>query len=263
MIVFPFRNRILCFLMAGFLAATAAAPVAAQNMSPIQSPESPLLKAERDKIESVVKDYILNNPEVILQAIQSLRERQERDSRERAQANLVKLQGELLHDPDTPVGANPKGSVTIVEFFDYRCGFCKRVFPDIVKLVETDKNIRFVYKEFPILGPQSVTASKAGLAAWILDKSKYEAFHKVMMAAKGALPETRVMRYAAKSGYDVKALKKAMKDPRIDVMIKKNFDLAQALDINGTPAFIIGKEVIRGAIDLKTLKKLVSKARGS
>jgi len=263
MIAFAFRNIFLCFLIAGFLAATAAAPAGAQNMSPKASAESPLLKAEREKIESVVRDYILENPEIIIQAIQSLREREERDSRDRAQANLVKLQGELLNDPDTPVGANPKGDVTIVEFFDYRCGFCKRVFPDIVKLIDNDKNIRFVYKEFPILGPDSVTASKAGLAAWILDKSKYEAFHKIMMVAKGALPESQVMSYAAKSGYDTKALKKIMQEPRINALIEKNFNLAKALDINGTPAFIIGNEVIRGAVDLKTLKTLVSQARGS
>ncbi|MBL4691273.1 MAG: DsbA family protein [Rhodospirillales bacterium] len=227
------------------------------------SGKSPLLKAEREKIESVVRDYILENPEIIIQAIQGLREREERDSRDRAQANLVKLQGELLNDPDTPVGANLKGDVTIVEFFDYRCGYCKRVFPDIMKLVDSDKDIRFVYKEFPILGPESVTASKAGLAAWILDKSKYEAFHTEMMTAKGALPESRVMGYAAKSGYDTKALKKIMQEPRINALIEKNMKLARALDINGTPAFIIGNEVIRGAVDLKTLKTLVSKARGS
>jgi protein-disulfide isomerase len=263
MIAFAFRNIFVCFLIAGIFTANASAPSAAQNMSPMASGKSPLLKAEREKIESIVRDYILKNPEIIIQAIQGLREREERDSRDRAQANLVKLQGELLNDPDTPVGANLKGDVTIVEFFDYRCGFCKRAFPDIMKLIDNDKNIRFVYKEFPILGPDSVTASKAGLAAWILDKSKYEAFHKIMMAAKGALPESRVMGYAAKAGYDTKALKKIMQEPRINALLEKNFELAKALDINGTPAFIIGKEVIRGAVDLKTLKTLVSQARGS
>lgn len=259
MIAFAFRYLFLCFLISGFLAVTTAAPVAAQGKTPAMS----LPEGEREKIESVVKDYILNNPEVIIQAIQSLREREELKNRQQTKANLVKLQGELLSDPNTPVGGNPKGSVTVVEFFDYRCGFCKRVFPDIVKLVDGDKDIRFVYKEFPILGPQSVTASKAGLAAWMLDKSKYEVFHKVMMAAKGALPEDRVMTFAAKSGYDVKALQKVMKDPRIGAMIERTFDLAKALDINGTPAFVIGDQVIRGAVDLETLKSLISQARGS
>jgi protein-disulfide isomerase len=259
MTVFPFRNRIVCFLIAGLLAGTAAAPLAAQGKSPSMS----VPKAEREKIESVVKDYILNNPEIIVQAIRSLRQREEKEKRQKAKANLVKLQGDLLRDPDSPVGGNPKGNVTIVEFFDYRCGFCKRTFPDLEKLVKGDKNIRFVFKEFPILGPQSVTASKAGLAAWILDKSKYEAFHKAMMSSKGALAKSRVMTFAAKSGYDVKALQKTMADPRIEAMIEKTYELAKALDINGTPAFVIGDQVIRGAVDLKTLKSLISQARGS
>ena len=256
---FPLRKRFLCFLMAGFLAGSAAGPAAAQGKSPAMATP----KTERERIESVVKDYLLNNPEIIIQAIQSLRERQEQNKRQQTKANLAKLQGELFRDPDTPVGGNPNGSVTIVEFFDYRCGFCKRTFPDLVKLVEADKNIRFVFKEFPILGPQSVTASKAGLAAWILDKSKYEAFHEAMMGSKGALPKSRVMTFAAKSGYDVKALQKTMADPRVDAMIKRNFNLAKALDINGTPAFVIGDQVVRGAVDLETLKSLISQARGS
>ncbi len=259
MIAFAFRRLCLCFLIAGVLAGIAAAPVAAQGKTPAQS----LPKAEREKIESVVKEYLRNNPEVIIEAIRNLRERQERKKHEQTKANLVKLQGELLSDPDTPVGGNPKGSVSIVEFFDYRCGYCKRAFPDLVKLIESDKNIRFVFKEFPILGPQSVTASKVGLAAWILDKSKYQAFHKAMMGAKGALPENRVMNFATQSGYDVKALQKAMADPRVEATIEKTYNLAKALDINGTPAFVIGNQIIRGAVDLETLKTLVSEARGS
>jgi protein-disulfide isomerase len=259
MIAFAYRNLFLCLVLAGFVAG--ASPAAAQSLSPSSSPAASMPKAERDKIESVVRDYILGNPEIIIEAIQSLRARDERNAREQAQANLAKLQDELLNDPDSPVGANLKGDVTFIEFFDYRCGFCKRAFPDIMKLMAGDKNIRFVYKEFPILGPDSTTASRAGLAAWILDKSKYEAFHKAMMASKGALPEARVMKYAVQSGYDVKALKKIMAEPRIDAMIAKTFKLAQALDINGTPAFIVGDDVVRGVVDLKTMKALVAKAR--
>ena len=108
-----------------------------------------------------------------------------------------------------------------------------------------------------------MTASKAALAAWALDKTKYMAFHKAMMGSKGGLPEGRVLDFATKAGYDAKALKTAMKDPKIDDLIAKNFELAKAFDINGTPAFIIGNEVIRGAIDLQSLRAIISKARGS
>ncbi len=261
------RPRVSGFLIAALLITVGAAPVWAQSKTLAQTlaktQAQPLSASEKQAIEGIVKDYLLNNPEIIIEAIQSLRQREERDKAKRAKANLVKFRNELLNDPDTPVGANPKGDVTIVEFFDYRCGFCKRVFPDILKVINEDKNIRYVFKEFPILGPESVAASKTALAAWIVDKSKYEAFHRAMMGSKGGLPESRVMKMAAKAGYDAKALKKAMKDSRINKMLEKNFALAKALDINGTPGFIIGNEVIRGAIDLKTIKRLVTQARGS
>ncbi|MBC8338929.1 MAG: DsbA family protein [Alphaproteobacteria bacterium] len=258
MTAFLTRSRFLSLFVAALLAAAAATPVAAQD----KSPAAPMPKAEREKIESVVKAYILKNPEVIIEAIQGLREREERKTQEMAKANLGTVTDALVKDPNTPIGGNPKGDVNVIEFFDYRCGYCKRVFPDILKLVEGDKNVRFVYVEFPILGPDSLTASKAGLAAWLLDKSKYEVFHSAMMTGKGGLPEERVMKFAEQSGYDVKALKKAMSDPRIESMIEKNMGLAKALDINGTPGFIIGDQIIRGAVDLKSMQALVAKARG-
>ena len=263
MVAFFLRPGISGFLIAALLITVGAAPAWSQSKTLAKTPAQPLSASEKQAIEGIVKDYLMNNPEVIIEAIQSLQESQERDKEAKAKANLVKFRNDLLNDPDTPVGANPKGDVTIVEFFDYRCGFCKRVFPDIMKVINEDKNIRYVFKEFPILGPESVAASKIALAAWIVDKSKYEAFHQAMMGSKGGLPESRVMKMAAKAGYDATALKKAMKDSRINKMLKKNFALAQALDINGTPAFIIGNEVIRGAVDLETIKRLVTRARGS
>ena len=218
---------------------------------------------ERENIEGIVKDFILNNPEHIIKAIQNLRKREESRKHEKIKDNLINYQSELINDPDTPVGGNQKGSVNIVEFFDYRCGYCKRALPDLIKLISSDKDIRIVFKEFPILGPKSVIASKAGLSAWIIDKSKYQDFHKSMMQAKGMLSESRIMKLATIAGYNVIDLKKTMGTPRIDKILEKTFNLAKALDINGTPAFIIGDQVIRGAVDLKTLESLVSEAKGS
>ncbi|MCH7550113.1 MAG: DsbA family protein [Proteobacteria bacterium] len=269
----PLFGRIFSALMTGLLLAAVAGPAQAQKHSPLlaqsqsglQSKAPALLfsPAEKRSFEDLIRDFILNNPEIIIKSIQSLQARDKRDAQARSKANLVKFRSELFNDPATPVGGNVKGDVTIVEFFDYRCGFCKRVFPAVMKVLNDDKNIRYVYKEFPILGPDSVAASKAALAAWLTDKGKYEPFHRALMVTKGALPEQRVMKIAAKTGYDVKALKKTMADPRINEMIKKNFALAQALDINGTPAFVIGDKIVRGAIDLAALKKLISQARGS
>jgi len=260
---FPNRRTIVPLLIAGLLLAFGAVPAFAQPKATSPSTSSAMSPAERKSIEGVVRDLLMKNPEIIIEAIQSMRQREQRESEERAKANLVKFKNELLNDPDTPVGANVKGDVTIVEFFDYRCGYCKRVFLDIIKVLNTDKNIRYVFKEFPILGPESVTASKAALAAWSLDKTKYMALHKALMGSKGGLPEGRVLDFATKAGYDAMALKTAMKDPKIDDLIAKNFELAKAFDINGTPAFIIGDEIIRGAIDLQALRAIISKARGS
>ena len=259
--------------MAGLIVVVGTGSALAQSSSPTKpgarnfpqskAPVKALTPAEKRAIEDIVHGYILENPEVIIEAIQNLRQRQEKQTREQARGNLVKYHNELFRDPVTPVGGNPKGDVTIVEFFDYRCGFCKRVFPDIIKVLNEDRNIRYVFKEFPILGPESVFAAKAALAAWLLDSGKYQSFHQALMKTKGALPESRVLRIAAERGFDVRALKKTMDDPRVTAMIEKNFALAEALDINGTPAFIIGDQVVRGTIDLTSLKELVSKARGS
>jgi len=269
--------RIFLLLMASLAIAFGAGPVLAQNKTPslAQSPaqfQAPLQStapvkslslAEKKVIEGIVREYILKNPEVISEAIQSLRERNQQQARERVRKTLVSRRSELLNDPLTPVGGNPQGDVTIVEFFDYRCGYCKRVFSAVQKLLNTDGNIRYVFKEFPILGPDSVTAAKVALAVWKIDKRKYEPFHKAMMPTKAALTESRVMKIVAGVGLDVKAVKKAMLGRDIAALIEKNFALAQALDINGTPAFVIGDEVVRGAIDLAALKQLVSQARGS
>lgn len=269
----PFFSRIFPALMAGLLLAADAGPAQAQKHSPLlaqsqsglqsKAPGLSFSPTEKRSFENLIRDFILKNPEIIIESIQGLQARDKRDAQARSKANLVKFRGELFNDPATPVGGNVKGDVTIVEFFDYRCGFCKRVFPVVMKVLNADKNIRYVYKEFPILGAESVAASKAALAAWLTDKGKYEPFHRALMVTKGALPEQRVMKIAAKTGYDVKALKKTMADPRIGEMIEKNFALAQALDINGTPAFVIGDKIIRGAIGLAALKKLISQARGS
>ncbi|MDA0306320.1 MAG: DsbA family protein [Proteobacteria bacterium] len=258
----PFLFAVTAFAALPFMSEAGAAeksqsPHMAPTMSPTMSP------VERKAIEDIVRDYILKNPEVVILSIQTMQARDKQAAQEKAKASLVKFRPDLLNDPASPVGANLKGDVTIVEFYDYRCGYCKRVFPDVMKVLNEDKNIRYVFKEFPILGPESITASKAALAAWNTDKGKYQAFHTAMMNAKGGLPESRVMRIAAETGYDVRALKKAMSDPRVQAQIEKNYAIAQALDINGTPAFIIGDEIIRGAVDIGTLRQLVAKARGS
>jgi protein-disulfide isomerase len=166
---------------------------------------------------------------------------------------------EIFDDPATPVGGNPQGDVTVVEFFDYQCPYCKQVRPAIQKLLDQDRKLRFVYKEFPVLGEQSDIAAHAALAARL--QGKYEAFHDVLMAAKGRISEDAVFRIAGSVGLDVDRLKHDMTNPEIDQSLSANRALAKALDLRGTPGFIIGDHVIPGAIDLDALKTMVADAR--
>lgn len=231
--------------------------------SPAHAEGGALTNEQRSEVEKLVRQYILDNPQIILESVQRMQAEAERKSRQQAQTNVTTYREQLINDPDAPIGGNPKGNVTVVEFFDYRCGYCKRVFPAIQELLKTDDNIRYVFKEFPILGPDSEFASRAALALWRMDKSKYHAFHTAMMENKGALPESKVLSLATTLGIDAKALRTAAKAPEIDKILARNFKLAEALNINGTPAFVIGDELIPGAADLATLRQKVNQARGS
>ncbi len=228
--------------------------------SPITGTDA-LDTGQKEAMEKVVREYLLKHPEVIVEAIRTFQAREEQATKERAQANLVARRNELVNDPTSPIAGNPDGDVTIVEFFDLRCGFCKQVLPIVMALMEDDPNVRYVFKEFPILGPESVVASRAALAAWRLDKDKYLAFHLALMGSRGSLPESKVMKLAAKSGYDVEELRRELTDPEIEVALKQNLQLADSLNINGTPTFIIGNRLFPGAITAKALNGAVADTR--
>ena len=167
---------------------------------------------------------------------------------------------EIFHDSATPVGGNPDGDVSLVEFFDYNCPYCRQVAPHMVKAEANDPKLRIVYKEFPILGPNSRFAAKAALAAH--RQGKYVAFHQALMQAKGLVDEARVLATAATVGLDAERLKVDMEDRAIQVAIDRNLELARALRIDGTPGFLIGEQIARSAIDLDTMEGLIRSARG-
>ena len=173
--------------------------------------------------------------------------------------DIVARQDELLNDPASPVGGNPDGDVTLVEFFDYQCPYCKTIFPSIQALLAEDRNLRYVFKEFPILGRASVFAARAALAA--RRQGKYLEFHTALMPARGKLTETRVMRLAEKVGLDVDRLRRDMADGTVDATIRRNLELADGLGIFSTPVFIIGDTQIPGAVEIDTLKVLIARAR--
>ncbi len=218
---------------------------------------------QKAAVEALIRQYILDHPDVVVESLQRWQERQKAESEQKAKAALVEHRDLLENNPAAPVAGNADGDVTIVEFFDYRCGYCKRVFPAVQELIKTDGNIRYVFKEFPILGPDSMIASQAAQAVWFIAPDRYLDFHAALMGARGALSEDRVLDIAAKVGLDRDAVKKGMGDPRVAETLASNLALGRDLGVNGTPAFVIGGQLVPGAIDLDTMKELVAEARKS
>jgi len=225
------------------------------------SPPSSAQIAGTDKreIEEIVRQYILENPEIIAEALTRLRQR-ERIARSESQSRARQENAARIYDnPRTPEIGNRNGDVTVVEFFDYQCGYCKRVFPTFMKVVESDKNIRVLMKELPILGPVSRFAARASMAAE--KQGKYFEYHVALMELRGRLSEKKVMQTARDVGLDMKKLIKDMADPAIEAYLDQTLELAQALGINGTPAFLFGDQLVPGAIDENRMRALIAAAR--
>lgn len=210
-------------------------------------------------IEAIIRDYLTNNPELLLDALQAAEDKIKSEARDKASAALAARRQEIFDDPETPVGGNPQGDVSLVEFFDYRCPYCKQVEPALEALLGADRQLRFVYKEFPVLGPDSVIAAQAALAS--RKQAKYGVLHRALMGMKGQINEAAVFKAASAAGLDVERLKRDMAAPEIDRILKANLNLAGALDIRGTPGFIIGDRIVPGAISLDALKQLIDAAR--
>ena len=251
------RSRPFSFLSAAIRAGTAClagGPVLAADGNNVSKPDT---KA----VEKIIRDYLLKNPKMIVDAIEAHR-RNLAAQEEQAVRNTIRARSkDLRHDPDSVVGGNLSGDVTVVEFFDYRCGVCKRVHPIVKQLIKRDGKIRLVYKEWPILGPQSVFASRAAIASRKQGDDKYLDFHNRMMTARQNLTTDAVLKLATSSGLDSKQLKRDMRAPEIDKIIQRNYDLAQSLKLNGTPSFLIGDTLLRGARDADTMLNLVRAAR--
>ena len=223
---------------------------------------APVLVAQnldKTQIEKIIREYLIENPEVLEEAIRALQAKREARRQVAAQGSIQKNRKQIYEDPGDPVGGNPNGDVTIVEFFDYRCGYCKRVAPVVEEALAKDKKIRIVYKEFPVLGPNSVLAAQAALASRA--QGKYIAFHKALIKAKISYDEESIMKIAAAVGIDTARLKKDMQAPRIQTQIAKNRTLARSLSIRGTPAFIVGKQIFPGALTSAQLAHMIQAAR--
>jgi len=210
-------------------------------------------------VEHIIRQYLLEHPEVLVDALTTYQQRQRMAEQERQKAAVLEQRAALTQDADTPVLGNPDGDVTIVEFFDYRCSYCRRVVRDLHDVVKDDGKVRLVMKEFPILGPASIRAARAALAAVAQDK--YGVYHFALMTQPGDMSDPHLMQVARLVGLDPERLQADMESEEIDRLIRRNLDLAETLGVNGTPAFVIGDTLVPGAIDADTMRELIAKAR--
>ena len=194
-----------------------------------------------------------------MEALTIMDARQKQEAEARAAQAIVANRQALERDPSDAVTGNPNGDVTLVEFFDYRCGYCKQVAGAVAAAVSEDGKVRLVHKQLPILGPASVLAARAAVAAQ--SQGKYALFHDALMAERRQLDEAGLVDLAKRVGLDGDRLRRDMMSPETEARIQKSVTLAQSLDIRGTPAFVIGGELIPGAVDAATLKGLIAKAR--
>ncbi|MCP1335680.1 DsbA family protein [Futiania mangrovi] len=228
---------------------------------PVQAGEAvaPLSAAETQAVETIIERYLLENPELMVRVFQNLEARQQAQREARTRDMLASSRDELVDDGRSLVLGNPDGDVTVVEFFDYRCGYCKQAHPTVKALIESDPNVRVVLKEFPILGPNSVIATQAAIAS--REQGLYAEFHDALLEHEGDLTEDAVYEIARGLGMDMSKLREDMGAPVVRETIAANMALAQRLAIDGTPTFIIGDALMPGALGLDTLRKAVETAR--
>jgi len=238
-----------------FVTVTAASPANALDLSSMTD-------EERAAFQTEVRAYLLEHPEVIMEAVAVLEQRQA-EQQSAADENLVRVNSDaLFNDGYSFVGGNPNGDITIVEFADYRCGYCRRAHPELNELLASDGNIRLIVKEFPILGEQSVLASRFAISTLQLaGPEKYAVVNDVLMTFRGDVSVDSLGRIAAELGLDFEAISARMNSDEVSKVISDTYALGQRMQISGTPTFILEDELLRGYLPLEAMRELVAAAR--
>lgn len=222
-------------------------------------PAFALSEKDKNQVEQIVHDYLLKNPKLLEEMLAALQTVKAKEAADAAEKGIADHREALLSADPRMVAGNPDGDVTVVEFFDYRCPYCRLAQANISKLIEQDPKVRIVFKEYPVLGPESITASRAALAS--VKQGKYVPFHMAMMSLDKPLTDDLIYETAKSVGLDVKQLKDDMKDESIDKVISDNEDLAEKLGVEGTPNFIIGNQLLQGLVSYETMTDAISQAR--
>ena len=219
--------------------------------------------SQRSDFERIIREYLISHPEVLQEAMAELEKRAAEAETAKHQAAVKEYSKEIFNSPRQVVLGNPKGDVTMVEFFDYNCGYCKRAMADMLVLLKNDANLKVVLKEFPVLGPGSVEAAKVAAAVHLQDKTgkKYLEFHQKLLGGRGQADKAHALAAAKESGLDVSRIEKDMESADVKAMLDESFKIAEALGLNGTPSYVIGKDVVIGAVGLDALKEKINSNR--
>jgi protein-disulfide isomerase len=242
-------NRFFLAIGLAFAIATTPLPALAGGFS----------DAQKGEIGAIVRDYLIKNPQVMREVFAELERVENAEKEVTAKSGIIESRSELFKSKHSFVAGNAEGDVTMIEFFDYNCGYCKRAFPDVMTLIKSDPKLRVVIKEFPILGKGSMFAARAAIASKAQDK--YWDFHVAMMESKGSLNENSVMQIAAKTGLNTDKLRTDMDAENVKQEIAESHMLANRLGINGTPSFIIDDRLIPGALGLDQLRSQIAEVR--
>jgi protein-disulfide isomerase len=250
-------------IVAATLALTLAMPVLAPAQEQSRPGLTDMTEAERKAFRTEVRAYLLEHPEVLMEAIQVLEARRDADTQAADVALIAANREQLFDGANAWVTGNPDGDVTLVEFSDYRCGYCKRAHPELKILLQRDPNIRLVVREFPILGPDSVVAARMATAALDLDRSKFGTLNDALMDFEGQLTEAAAYQIASHAGYDIAALKERAASAEVEARIGDTYALAKTLGLQGTPSFVLGNQIIRGYLPVERMLAAVAESRAA
>jgi protein-disulfide isomerase len=249
-----YQRPLAAALLALALALPAAVPARAQSFTGDQ----------RSEIERIIKDYLLSHPELLQEVMGELEKRQATAEAEKHRAAVTEHSASIFTSPRQVTLGNAQGDVTVVEFFDYNCGYCKRAMADMLDLMKNDGKIKFVLKEFPVLGEGSVQAAQVAAAVRMQDKTggkKYLEFHQKLLSGRGPADKARALAVAKEVGLDVARIEKDIAGDEVKATLEESFKLAEALGLNGTPSYVVGQDVVVGAVGLGALKEKVNTAR--
>ncbi len=242
---------------------TIALAAALFALSPAGAEAQSIAPSQRGEIEKIIRDYLIRNPEVLQEAIAELEKRQAAADAEKHKQAVKDNAQALFNSNLHVVVGNPQGDVNLVEFFDYNCGYCKRALADKIELMKADPKLRVILKEFPVLGPGSVEAARVAAAVRMQDKTgkKYFDFHQRLLTGRGQVDKARAIAAAREAGLDVARIERDINGDEVRRSLEESFMLAQKLGLNGTPSYVVGGDVVIGAVGAATLREKINAAR--